>query len=295
MTKDYSYKIGKNEAIRVTTYHSHSIHPRACLIYIHGFKGFKDWGFVPYLSNYFTNYGYLVITFNFTKNGIGVIKTEFTELDKFAENTISQEVFELNKIILACKNNEFGNYKNSCRIGLLGHSRGGGVALITASMNESVKAVATWAAVSKFDRFSKRQKEIWKKNGFLEVENLRTKQTMKMNVSFLLDIEKNSERSEQSRTSTESTFGKEISLNILRATSQFGKPLLIAHGDQDLSVPYKEAEAIYNASNKRLTELFTIHKCGHTFDTVHPFEKTNEKFEKLLSKTNEFFSKHLLN
>jgi len=96
---------------------------------------------------------------------------------------------------------------------------------------------------------------------------------MSLNISLLEDLEKN----------------KETHLNIEKAVSELNKPLLIAHGDQDLAVKVDEAEQLYNWSNKDKTELFVLHSTGHTFDCKHPFEGTNEKFENLLSKTEQFF------
>jgi esterase/lipase len=68
---------------------------------------------------------------------------------------------------------------------------------------------------------------------------------------------------------------------------------LIAHGDQDLAVPAAEAEEIYNWANKEKTELYIINNTGHTFGIVHPFEHSNEKFDKLLDKTLTFFNNNL--
>jgi hypothetical protein len=56
-----------------------------CIIFVHGFKGFKDWGFGPYLAKYLSTKGFFVITFNFSHNGVSIPMDEFTELDKFAQ------------------------------------------------------------------------------------------------------------------------------------------------------------------------------------------------------------------
>jgi len=39
-------------------------------VYVHGFKGFKDWGFVPYIGETFASKGFAFLTFNFSHNGI---------------------------------------------------------------------------------------------------------------------------------------------------------------------------------------------------------------------------------
>ena len=57
---------------------------------------------------------------------------------------------------------------------------------------------------------------------------------MPMNVSLLDDIEQNANGY----------------LNLENAVKNLNKPLLIAHGDQDLAVPIAEAEQIYYWSDK---------------------------------------------
>lgn len=261
------------EKLRYTTYGDSPINSKNCLIFVHGFKGFKDWGFVPYIGNYFADKGYFVITFNFSHNGVGVDPLEFTELDKFAGNTFSREIKELSEIIDAYKNNFFGEVGNT-KIGLVGHSRGGAISLLTAKQLKEIDAVAVWSSVANLDRYSDRQKEEWRKKGSFEVMNMRTKQIMRLNVSLLDDLENN----------------KDGSLNIENAVKNLDRPLLIAHGEQDLAVPIKEAELLYEWSDKSKTEFYIMNSAGHTFDAKHPFEGTNEKIEKLLNKTLNFFN-----
>ena len=276
MNKEFVLNTKKNEKLRITTYGYENLETAPCLIFVHGFKGFKDWGFWPYSGNHFAEKGFFVLTFNFSHNGVGESLIEFTEIDKFANNTFSLELEELNEVIDAYLNNFFG-VKNNKQIGIVGHSRGGGDSLIVSSKRKEIKAVVTWAAVANFDRYTKRQAKEWRKNGFFEVLNTRTNQMMRLNVSLLEDIEKN----------------KEDLLNLEKAARNLNKPFLIIHGEQDLSVPIKEGEQIYNWSNKELTEFYKIKASGHTFDITHPFEGSNPKFDSVLEKTLTFFKQHL--
>jgi dipeptidyl aminopeptidase/acylaminoacyl peptidase len=276
MNKDFVLNTKKNEKIRITTYGYENLETAPCLIFVHGFKGFKDWGFWPYTGNFFAGKGFFVLSFNFSHNGIGEGVTEFAELDKFAKNTFSLELEELNEIIDTYLHNFFGK-RSGKKIGIIGHSRGGGDALIVSSKRKEIKAVVTWAAVANFNRYTKRQAKEWQRNGFFEVLNTRTNQMMRLNVSLLEDIEKN----------------KTDLLNIEKAANNLNKPLLVLHGEQDLSVPLKEGEQIYNWSNKELTEFHKIKATGHTFDITHPFEGSNPKFDSVLEKTLNFFKQHL--
>ena len=190
MKKDFVLITTKSEKIRITTYGYDNKNSAPCLIFVHGFKGFKDWGFWPFVGNYFADNGYFVITFNFSHNGVGEKLTEFTELDKFAANTFSLEYEELNEIIDAYLNNFFGGKSNS-PIGLVGHSRGGGNSLLVSSGRTEIGAVVLWASISNFNRYSTRQIEEWRNSGVIEVLNTRTNQMMKLNFSLNEDLEKN--------------------------------------------------------------------------------------------------------
>ncbi len=275
MKKDFQITTSKNNLLNVTAFGIENINA-PCIIFVHGFKGFKNWGFGPFIGEYFASKGFFVLTFNFSHNGIGQNPIEFTEVEKFAQNTFSLEISELQELIENYKNGFFGKVENP-KIGMIGHSRGGAITLLTSYNNENVKSAAVWASVSKLDRYSKRQKEEWRKKGSFEVVNQRTKQVMKLNVSLLEDIEKNSSGN----------------LNIENAVKNFNKPLLIIHGEQDLAVPVKEADELFEWADKEKTEILKIPNTGHTFDIKHPFEGSNEKFDEVLEKTLEFFKQNL--
>lgn len=277
MSRNFVFTTSNDNVIRITAFGEENLKEAPVIFLVHGFKGFKDWGFAPYIASYLSSKGYFVVTFNFSHNGVGESLTEFDELDKFAANTFSLEISELSELIDAYLNRFFGDTENK-KLGLLGHSRGGGISLLTANQKNEVDAVAAWSSVSTFDRYSERQKEKWRRETVFEVLNQRTKQVMRLNVSLLDDLEKN----------------KEDLLNIEKAASELKRPLFIAHGEQDLAVPLKEAEKLYECSDKSMTELYKIPSAGHTFDVKHPFEGSNPKLEKLLEKTEQFFRKNLI-
>lgn len=276
MSSNFILKTSKNYIIRITAHNKEFIGKYPCIIIVHGFKGFKDWGFFPYAAEYLSKHNFFVLSFNFSHNGIGENLTEFTEIDKFASNTFSLEISELKELINAYFENYFGEANNQS-IGLLGHSRGGAISLLTSVDEKRIQAIATWNSVSSFDRYSQRQKEEMRKNGFILLLNSRTKQNMRVNISLLEDLEKNINSS----------------LNIVNAVKNFQKPLLIAHGTEDLTVRLREAEILYENSNKKLTEFYKVEKTGHTFGIVHPFSGSNPAFEYLLLKTKDFFRKNL--
>ncbi len=275
MNKEFRLKTEEGDFLNITSYGFENIDSAPCLIFVHGFKGFMDWGFFPYAAKYFADKGFFVLSFNFSHNGIGELKTEFTELDKFAKNTVSLEISELMQVIQAYKNGFFD--KNIFgKICLIGHSRGGGVALLS-SLIEKVDTYVVWSSVDRFDRYTEHQKKEWRKIGYFEALNSRTNQMMRMNVEALEDVESN----------------KNSSLSIEKAVKRIDKPFLIVHGEQDITVPIKEAEQLYKWSNKNQAEIAIIPAAGHTFDIVHPFEGSNKKFDLVISKTEDFLDKVL--
>ena len=276
MNKDYILETNDNEKIRITTYGEENKESKNCIFFVHGFKGFKDWGFGPYLADFFAENGYFVITFNFSLDGVGENPLEFTELEKFAANSYSREVEEISFLVDAYENGFFGEMNSENKLYLLGHSRGGADSIIAGSLLKQIDGVATWSAVGKLDRYSDRQKAEWKEKGFLEFENSRTKQVMRLNYSFLEDIKKN----------------EDGSLSIKRSIENLNKPLFLAHGEQDLTIPVSEAKMIYEWADKSRTELFIVENAGHTFNIKHPFEGSNEKFDNLLKQTLNFFNQN---
>lgn len=277
MSRDFILKTSRNNILHITAYGFHNLYLSPCLLLVHGFKGFKDWGFWKYTSEYFAGKGFFVLSFNFSHNGLGDSHYEFTELDKFAENTISLEISELEELIEQYKKGFFGQSLNS-RIGLIGHSRGGAVSILTAAKTNLINALAVWASVAKLDRYTERQKQEWRKKGFFEVMNSRTNQLMRMNISLLNDIEAN----------------KADLHNIESAVKSLKCPFLILHGEQDLTVPIAEAELLFDWSEKKRSELYIIPATGHTFHVSHPFNGLNDKFEKVLNKTYKFLENNLL-
>jgi dipeptidyl aminopeptidase/acylaminoacyl peptidase len=275
MNNDFLLISQKGNKIRVTVYGLENLNSAPCLIFVHGFKGFKDWGFGPYIGDYFAEKGFFVITFNFSHNGIGEGKTEFADLEKFAQNTFSLEVAELNEVINAYLNSFFGG-RSDKGIGIMGHSRGGAIALLASQNRPEVKAVSVWSSVSKLDRYSERQKEEWRKKGVFNILNTRTNQVMPLNLTLLEDLESNGS-----------------ALSIKNAVENLSKPLLIVHGENDLAVPFQEAEQLLEWTDKKNSELFKIDKAGHTFDIKHPFEGSTPKFEIVLDKTENFFKTNL--
>src|SRR5262249_48546035 len=156
----------------------------------HGFKGFKDWGFWPPTGRAFAEQGLLLVTFNVSGSGMGEDFEQFTEFDRFEANTIGKEVEDLGIVIDALTTKAIPLAGADVRkLGVLGHSRGGGVALVRASRDPRIRSGVSWAGVASFLMVPEAEREAWRNRGYLEVENARTKQVFRVGKGLLEELE----------------------------------------------------------------------------------------------------------
>lgn len=221
-------------------------HPRALLVVVHGFKGFKDWGFFPWVGEHLAHHGYAVCRFNMSRSGIAEDPDNFERLDLFAGDTYSTQLSDL-RLVVAYAQLQYPDTDTF----LLGHSRGGGIVLLGAEDVPGLAGVITWSAIARADRWDEATKRQWRSDGSLDVINARTKQVMRMSTAILDDYEQNRER-----------------LDILAAAGRLRVPLLVVHGGKDESVPVAESEEI--ASRAHDAARLVIGNAGHTYNAIHP-------------------------
>ena len=220
------------------------------VVFCHGYKGYKDWGPWNAVGDAFAAAGVSFVKFNFSFNG-GTIENpiDFPDLEAFSENNYSTELDDLHVVLDHVISDPTFQVET---IGLIGHSRGGGIALLGAS-HDAVRAITTWAAVSDFEnRFPSGDAfEQWKEEGVYHVMNGRTKQQMPHRFQFYEDFQTNKSR-----------------LDIAGAVSQLKKPLFIVHAKDDMAVQVAEAHNLHNWKPDAIYE--ELPTGGHTFGTGHP-------------------------
>ena len=245
------------------------------IVFCHGFKGFKDWGHFNWVAESAAQQGLAFLKFNFSHNGINPENlTELSNLEAFAENNYSIELHDLGAVInYAVENSPVFNI-NPKEIYLVGHSRGGGIALLKAAEDKKVKKLALWASLSEFDSFFRPATiEEWQKNGVVYAENKRTGQQLPLNKQFYDDYLKN-----------------KATLDVRKSAKMLEIPLLIIHGDQDESVDIAHAEFLYNLVQHSI--FIKVEGGNHTFGAKHPFNPdtdASDMLDELLENTFEFF------
>ncbi|HEX6861807.1 MAG TPA: alpha/beta fold hydrolase [Thermoanaerobaculia bacterium] len=251
---------------------------RPTVVVCHGFKGFMEWGFFPYLATLLAERGMTVIRFNLSGTGMRPGDELVTDPDAFRANTYGREVEDLLAVLAATGETIAPGRVDRGRIGLFGHSRGGGDSILVSARSpwkERVKALVTWAAISDVDRFSPEQKDEWRRQGELPVVNARTGQRLALGPALLAEIEE-----------------RRPDLDVLAAAAERRVPWLIVHGEEDESVPAEEGRRLAAAAGGE-TELLLVPGGNHTFGSRHPFTGPTPQLIKALNATQRWFRKYL--
>lgn len=224
--------------------------PATAVVVMHGFKGFKDWGFFPHLCRSLAAAGHAAVSFNASRNGIGEDPEAFTELERFGTNTYSLELDDLLRVLRETADGALLDAPPE-RLGLVGHSRGGGQAVLAAGEERRVDSLVTWAAVARFDRWDPATLERWRRDGRIWVRNARTGQEMPLDRTLLDDFEAHRDR-----------------LDVEASARRLRIPWMVVHGTDDETVPFAEAETL--AAACPTARLEAVEGTGHTFGVGHP-------------------------
>jgi uncharacterized protein len=250
---------------------------RPIVIVCHGFRGFKDFAFFPYTSRKLCEQGIAVVTVNFSGNGIADDPLSFTALDKFAQNTISQELDDIDAVLDGIASGVLlGTQGDARRIGIMGHSRGGCTAIVKAALDPRLKCLVTWASPAALGRYSDEILRQWKEDGRYNFVNARTKQDMFVNYAYLEDIQANRER---------------YSLEL--AVSQLTIPYMTVHGTDDESVSVEAAHRLHSCAKAGQAEMALVDGGTHTFGTKHPFAGSTPALDQAIDGTVAWFRRWL--
>lgn len=246
---------------------------RGTVVLCHGFKGFSRWGFFPYLAQALARAHLRAVSFDFSGSGIGPDRESFTDIEGFEQNSFTRELADLDTVVAECERRRWIGKG----YGLLGHSRGGGMAILHASRSSHTRALATWAAIAKVRSIDPAVVPAWRERGFIDVPNTRTGQILRLGTTVLEECD----RLEHS------------TLDIGAAAERLRIPWLIAHGTDDETVPVSAAETLHRRSTSGLADLMLVHGADHVFQSTHPFSSPTPQLRQVVERTVGFFDRHL--
>ncbi len=246
------------------------------VVFLHGFKGFKDWGFIPYFCEKLAD-NVIVVNMDFSFNGIIDAENSIYDSEIFRKNTISQQIKDANITIDYIKTILEGtNYFNG-EVYLVGHSLGGATSVFLSTLRNDINKIVLLASISKINRNSERQKEAWKELGYMEFRVQPNNQTLHLDYSYQDDKDLNFRPNQ-----------------LIEDLIDFKKPVLIIHGMQDVTVKIDEAKILFDArcdnGLEELTEFEFLPKCGHTFNVRNNKDnfEHNICLNKVIKTTNDF-------
>lgn len=275
ITKNHILKRSPKKPILIDIFLSKERSNQPVVLFCHGYKGFKDWGAWNLMAESLAKAGFCFIKFNFSHNG-GTMENpiDFPDLEAFGHNNYTKELDDLNDVIDWVQNYFSKNHNVIVnQIHLIGHSRGGGIAILKASEDIRITKLITLASVSDFGKRTATIGDLkeWKQSGVKYVLNGRTKQQMPHYYQFYQDFKANEER-----------------LHIESAIKRLQIPHLILHGDHDTSISLDEALELKKWSPE--SELEIIEDADHVFNTKHPWGRDvlSNQLKKIVDSTIKF-------
>jgi pimeloyl-ACP methyl ester carboxylesterase len=210
------------------------------------------------MGNYFAQNKYVFLKSNFSHNGTTPEHPlDFSDLEAFGQNNYSLELADGGDVIdfIFSKNFPLDHSEIDLEnILLIGHSRGGGIAILKAIEDHRIKKLVTLASVSSLAMWDESRVKEWKEKGVQYVYNGRTKQDMPLYYQLAEDYYQN-----------------EDEYNILKNAPSVSIPWLIIHGDEDETVPVGNAHKLHRLNPK--SQLKIIEGSNHTLGGYHPYDK----------------------
>ncbi|MCS6821325.1 MAG: alpha/beta hydrolase [Microscillaceae bacterium] len=249
--------------------------PLPVIVFIHGFNGFKDWGAFPLIAEYFAENGFVFIRMNLSHNGTTPENpTEIVDLEAYSIDKFSYGLDDIKSVIdfLYQEKGLLADVVNLDKLTLIGHSRGGGLAIMKTAEDERVKSLVTWASIAAINHFW--TEEVVQKiqtEGIYWITHGRTKQRLPLAKAYYDDILANYHR-----------------IDFAQVVPRLKVPCMFIHGSADTTLPLEMLYKLH--SYKPDSQIHVIENANHTFGAYHPYDKEElpEHTQELVRKTVEF-------
>ena len=245
------------------------------VVVLHGFKGFKDWGMFPPFCERLARAGFTAVSLNASGSGVDD-SGAFVFPERFGHNTFTAELTDLLAAVEALERGALAVARPTS-IGVVGHSRGGGIAILATRRDPRIAALVTWSAISTVHRWSPEQIAEWRKDGAVPMRNARTGEVLPVYTDVLDDIERNGDGA----------------LDIEAAAAAQVSPWLLVHGTADETVSFHEAKVLHAGAPPATTRLLPVDGAGHTYGAAHPWAGTPPALERVFDESVAWLREHL--
>jgi len=259
--------------------------PRACVLVAHGFKGYKDYGFIPVLTaTLAATLPVVAHRFNFSHSGMDEDVTTFGRPDLFELDTWGKQIFDLGACIDAAASGRLPETPAGLPIAVLGHSRGGVTCLLTTAARFTEEApnkptcVVTMSAPSRANTLSEDDRDMLRETGSIETLSSRTGQTLHIGRAWLQE-----------------QLDDPYSFDVLAACTAIGCPVLAVHGEADPTVLPGAATMIADTCPDGRAHL--ILNANHVFNTPNPADPhaaPSPALAELIGVVSSFISAHAI-
>ncbi len=241
------------------------------VVLFHGFRGYKNWGFIPLLASRLAEEGFPAVAFSASGSGVAGADGAFTEPERFRRNTYGGELDDLARVVewslgrvgsgIAARPGGPDSTprlgRPGPRAGLVGHSRGGTLALLYAASDPRIRCVVTLAAQSQPGIWKPDQIAAWERGEDVGIYDFRTRRTLRLGPEMWEEYRRNRAR-----------------YDVARAMGSLSAPLLVLHGDRDAVVAPENAREIASNASSVATELRIIAGAGHSFQAGDTIRRT---------------------
>lgn len=247
------------------------------IVCVHGFKGFRRWGFWPAITVALVAAGFGVVTFDMSHNGVGAGGLDFDEEELFERNTWAFEEQDLATVLGALRSRSLdgADAADPERIALLGHSRGGGLVVRHAADDPGVRATVALAPIASMLRFDEPTLAEGRRSGFIPIVNSRTGQVLRFG-----------------REAIEEVVAREDLHDLATAyAARLTTPLLVVHGEADPAVTPDDGRRLADAAPGG--RFVGFEGADHVLGCRHPWAGSNPDFDRFLDLATDFFARHL--
>jgi pimeloyl-ACP methyl ester carboxylesterase len=259
-TSDWDLPGSEGLPIHGTT-HAPAGDPRAVIIIVHGFKGYKDYGLFPWLATRLCESGHIVHRINLSHSGMSHGHGDFNDA-VFVRDTWSRGVEDITLLLQAIDRGVLAGQDSGAV--LLGHSRGGATCLLAAGRHRDEEAygrlvgAVSLSSPACLGRMPDESAELLLTKGSLPTPSSRTGQTLHVGACWLQE-----------------QLDDPAGHDLLAQVAKVRLPVGLLHGGDDPTVPAKDAVTIAQANPPRV-RVHIVDEGDHVFNTPNPFDPNGD-------------------